>query len=597
MLKKVKYISMLIITVLLCVVGFDMYRLFEEKGFWGYRSMFFLILLTALITIIRSRFFYGNEWRVRWTTLSTFSAILLYLGFPTMPFTPLLFIGFVPLLMVENEISKQEPKPFWKIALYSYHTFLVWNILSTFWVSNSSLGGGMFANFVNAALMTIPFMLYSFCKRYLKPNLHAWAFIAFWITYEKVDQYWELTWTWLTLGNSFAQYPSWAQWYEFTGVFGGTLWILLINYLLYNAVQKYELWNIRWKHLRMPIALFLVPLVISLGMYFTHQEMGEEKKVLVIQPNYEPHYQKFTVDRNVQYNKMLSQIKSKVDQETDYVLMPETVIRGVNLRDSKRHTYLNKLKRELATYPNLKIVSGAGAYIITRDSTEIPKKTRRLNVVRGATSYVERYNAAVQVSNEIDTLQYYKKSILVPGTEIFPYASFFFFMEGFIDYLGGTVAGNGIQSKRDVFWDAPREQAIAPVICYESIYGEYCAEYIRKGANAIFIVTNDGWWDDSPGFRQHLKFASLRAIETRRSIARSANTGSSGYVNQRGDILEATEYEVDAVLNSKIRFNDEITFYTKWGDFIARIASLIAILLLLNSIVHKVTKRDRVVKD
>ena len=558
MLKKVRYISLLIITILLCVVGYDMHRLTEAQGFWGYRSMFFLILLTAFITLLRSRFFYGNEWRIRWTTLSTLSAVLLYLGFPTMPLTPLLFIGFIPLLKVEHEVSIQEEKPFWKIALYAYHTFLVWNILSTFWVSNSSLGGGIFANFVNAALMTIPFMLYSFCKRYLKPNLHAWAFIGFWITYEKVDQYWELTWTWLTLGNSFAQYPSWAQWYEYTGVFGGSLWILLVNYMLFSAIQKHEVWNLRWKQLTTPIVLVLVPLVISLGMYFTHQEKGVDKKVLIIQPNYEPHYQKFKISIGRQYTKMFSQIKSKIDAETDYVLMPETVVRRVDLREPERHTYLNRLKRDLAEFSNLKIVSGASAFIQTRDSTEIPRKSRRRYSAKGAITYLESYNAAVQVSNEIDTLQYYKKSILVPGTEIFPYARLFYFMEGFIDYLGGTVSGNGIQTERDVFWDAPREHAVAPVICYESIYGEYCTEYIRNGANAIFIATNDGWWDDSPGFRQHLKFASLRAIETRRSVARSANTGSSGYINQRGDILEATDYEVDAVLNSKIKFNDEI---------------------------------------
>ena len=582
---------MLIIAVLLCVVGFDMHRLALTEGFWGYRSMFFLILVTAFITLIRARFFYGSEWRVRWTTLTTFSAVLLFLGFPTMPLTPLLFIGFVPLLVVENEISKQESKPFWKIALYAYHTFLVWNILSTFWVSNSTLGGGIFANFVNAALMTIPFMLYSFCKRYLKSNLHAWAFIAFWITYEKVDQYWELTWTWLTLGNGFAQYPSWAQWYEYTGVFGGTFLILLINYLVYLAVQKYELWNLRWRQLIAPLALFFLPLVISLGMYFTHQDKGIEKKVLVIQPNYEPHYQKFKVNTSIQYDKMFSQIQSKLDEETDYVLMPETVVRRLNLREEGKHPFINRLKRELQSYPNLKIVTGANSFIQTRDSTEIPRKSRRTYTSRGTTNYIEAYNAAIQISNEIDTLQYYKKSILVPGTEIFPYGGLFFFMEGFINSMGGTVAGNGIQSERTVFWDEAREQAIAPVICYESIYGEYCTEYIRKGANAIFIVTNDGWWDDSPGFRQHLKFASLRAIETRRSVARSANTGTSGYINQRGDILEATDYEVDAVLNSKIKFNDEITFYTKWGDFIARIAGLLAVLLLLNAIVHKLTNR------
>jgi len=592
MLKKVRYISLLIITVLLCIVGYDMYRLTEASGFWGYRSMFFLILLTALITLIRSRFFYGDEWRVRWTSLTTLSGIFLYLGFPTMPLTPVLFIAFIPLLIVENEISQNEDKPFWKIALYAYHTFLVWNILSTFWVSNSSLGGGMFANFVNAALMTIPFMLYSFCKRYLKSNLHAWAFISFWIVYEKVDQYWELTWTWLTLGNGFAQYPSWAQWYEYTGVFGGTFWILLINYILFKAIQEHEVWNLRWKQLWFPLALIFIPLFISLGMYFTHEEKGVEKKVLVIQPNYEPHYQKFTVSVNQQLSKMITQIKSKVDAETDYVVMPETVLRGVDLNRPNQNRFVKKLRQELAEFTNLKIVSGANAYIQVRDSTLIPRKTRRRYINKGSTSYLERYNAAIQISNNMDTLQYYKKSILVPGTEIFPYGRLFFFMEGFINSMGGTVEGNGIQKERSVFWDDEKESAIAPVICYESIYGEYCAEYIRKGANAIFIATNDGWWDDSPGFRQHLKFASLRAIETRRSIARSANTGSSAYINQRGDILEATDYEVDAVLNSKIHFNDELTFYTVWGDFIARIATLLAILLLLNAVVHKVTKRD-----
>ena len=149
--------------------------------------MILLLSLTAFITLIRKQFFYGDHWRIRWTALTSFSAFLLYLGFPTMPFTPLIFIAMVPLLMVEHEIRRYAQRPFWKITLYSYHTFLLWNILSTYWVSNSTLGGGMFANFVNAALMTIPFMLYSFCKRYIKSSMHAWALIGFWISYETVS--------------------------------------------------------------------------------------------------------------------------------------------------------------------------------------------------------------------------------------------------------------------------------------------------------------------------------------------------------------------------------------------------------------------------
>jgi len=595
MSKKVKFLSMLVTAVLLLWVGYDMQQLTDSSGFWAYRPLLLLALLTFFITLVRSNFFYSSPWRIRWTSLTTLSGILLYLGFPTMPLTPLIFVAFVPLLLVEHEISRIEEKPFWKIALFSYHTFLVWNITSTFWVSNSSLGGGIFANFVNAALMTIPFMLYSFTKRYLKPNLHAWAFISFWIAYEKLDQYWELTWTWLTLGNTFAQYPSWAQWYEYTGVFGGSLWILLLNVIIFGLVRDHKLWNLSWQTLRLPILLFLIPLILSLGMYASHTDKGVDQNVLVIQPNFEPHYQKFTIPASTQFRKMVDQIKSKLDDDTDYVIMPETVLRNVEISTKANTGYVKELSRQFSKYPDLKIVSGASAYFKSIDSLAIPRRTRRTSFSRDAPIYYESFNAALQLSNNIDTLQFYKKSLLVPGTEIFPYSSLFFFMEGFINSMGGTVAGNGIQAERSVFWNEDSTLAVAPVICYESIYGEYCTEYIRNGANAIFIVTNDGWWDDTPGYKQHLKFASLRAIETRRSIARSANTGSSAYINQRGDILEATNYEEDAVLDSSIKFNNEITFYAVWGDMIARIAILISALLFFNALVHKLTgKKNRV---
>jgi len=591
MSNKVRFIALSVVVVLLVLLGFDMKRLAEASDFWGIRPMIFLLLFTAAITLIRKRFFYGDGWRIRWTVLSTFSAVLLYLGFPTMPFLPLMFIAFVPLLVVEHEISRFADRPFWKNALFSYHTFLVWNILSTYWVSNSTLGGGIFANFVNAALMTIPFMLYSFCKRYIKSSLHAWAFIGFWIAYEKLDQYWELTWTWLTLGNALAEYPSWAQWYSFTGVFGGTFWILLINYIMFQIIFKYNAWGLNLQRLALPLALFCVPILISQVMYFSYSDQGVSKKVLVVQPNFEPHYQKFKIPLDKQIQKVLGQVKSKLDEDTEYVLLPETLIRGVDLNAGLNQKYLRKFRELIASYPNVKIVSGAGLYFRTLDSLEITDRSRRTyrNRSTGEPYYIESYNSALQFSNESDSLQVYKKSILVPGTEIFPYAKLFPFMKGMVDSMGGTVAGNGIQAHRTAFWDHDHEYAVAPVICYESIYGEYCTEYIRDGANAIFILTNDGWWDDSPGFRQHLKFASLRAIETRRSIARSANTGSSAYINQRGDILEATDYEVDAVLNSPIAFNDQITFYTRWGDLIARISIFLSILLFLNAFVIKFT--------
>src|SRR5690606_18143444 len=81
-----------------------------------------------------------------------------------------------------------------------------------------------------------------------------------------------------------------------------------------------------------------------------------------------------------------------------------------------------------------------------------------------------------------------------------------------------------------------------PSICYESVYGEHTARQTRLGSQAIIVITNDGWWGNTPGYKQHFSFSRLRAIENRKSVARSANTGTSGFIDQRGNVVAATEY-------------------------------------------------------
>ena len=75
--------------------------------------------------------------------------------------------------------------------------------------------------------------------------------------------------------------------------------------------------------------------------------------------------------------------------------------------------------------------------------------------------------------------------------------------------------------------------AIGCAVCYESIYGEFCTDYVRKGARAMTVITNDAWWGDTPGHRQHCNYSRLRAIELRREIARCGNTGISCIIDGR----------------------------------------------------------------
>ena len=125
----------------------------------------------------------------------------------------------------------------------------------------------------------------------------------------------------------------------------------------------------------------------------------------------------------------------------------------------------------------------------------------------------------------------------------------------------------------------PERIPLGCAICYESVYGEYCTEYVKAGAELMTIITNDAWWGDTPGYRQHLNFARLRAIELRRDIARCGNTGISCLIDQRGEILEETGWWTPATLSGEVNLNSAQTAFVRHGDIVGRVCTLLFLLL------------------
>ena len=171
----------------------------------------------------------------------------------------------------------------------------------------------------------------------------------------------------------------------------------------------------------------------------------------------------------------------------------------------------------------------------------------------------------------------------------FPINGFCFFAKPVIDKLGGSYEGHTSQKERSVFTGGPLN--VAPIICYESVYGHYTGGYVRNGATAFFIITNDGWWDLTPGHIQHLKIGALRAIEHRRPIARSANTGISCFIDIRGRITQPTKYGEAIAIKGDIIPETRMTFYSKFGDIIAIASALLAVILILVSLFVKIKGR------
>jgi apolipoprotein N-acyltransferase len=226
-------------------------------------------------------------------------------------------------------------------------------------------------------------------------------------------------------------------------------------------------------------------------------------------------------------------------------------------------------------------VSGISTYYLFESKEKLSNTARALYDNQG---YYDAYNSAIQVDNS-PHLQLYHKSKLVQGVEMIPFASLMEPLKKLTIELGGTIGSLGSQLAPETFRSLDGNKKIAPVICYESIYGEYVVEYIRKGAGLIFIMTNDGWWKDTPGYQQHLAYARLRAIETRRSIARSANTGISAFINQKGEIIKQTNWWEPAVLSGQLNTNEQLTFYVTYGDYLGRLGSFLGIGILLYALV------------
>jgi len=144
-------------------------------------------------------------------------------------------------------------------------------------------------------------------------------------------------------------------------------------------------------------------------------------------------------------------------------------------------------------------------------------------------------------------------------------------------------------------FDSLKIKRIIPIgtaICYESVYGEYCTGYVKAGAEALTVITNDAWWGNTPGYQQHLRYASLRAIETRRDIARCANTGISAIINQRGDILSESTWWQKQVLKGTINLNTKETVFVREGDVIGKLCTFLFLLLTLAIIVRIFTFKD-----
>ena len=543
--------------------------------------------------------------------LAVLGALLLSGGWapwPTAWLVPLLFIGWVPYLLLERQLTLTGARK-GRVFASTYLMLVLWNALTTWWVSYASLAG-IAAVTLNAALMCLPLMAFRQTKKRLG---NRWGYLSlpiYWIAFEQLHLHWDITWPWLTLGNGFAAAPQWVQWYEYTGFLGGSVWVWVVNMLFFgwlvpNAFQELKGESEELKtaastepfefnsalltfplKLLTPLLAILLPIGLSYLIGSTYHEKGPTAEVVVVQPNLDPYVEKFEggpkfVPYDEQLTRLLTLSVQHLTPSTSLVLWPETALEEAMWESTiESNPKIRRIREWLRQHPGVALLTGITT-INSYPSKEAASETARY---RDDLGYYDFNNAAGYFASANAPLAIYHKSRLVPGTEKIPPVLSNVLKS--ID-LGGFVGSYGSQPERTVFVAPTSAPAlrVAPVICYESIYGDFIGEYMANGATLLGLVTNDAWWHDSPGYRQLLSYGQLRCIETRRDLARAANTGFTGFINQKGEIIQREKAWIPTASRATVHLNDEVTFYSRFGELIGRGAQGLAVLMLLAAIV------------
>lgn len=485
------------------------------------------------------------------------SSLLFWAGFPPNGFLPALFVCLLPVLRLQDTLTGENTRTRW---FYYWTNFACWHLATVWWVGNAHPIGLLAPLIIHSTIQAL-LMLWVDRVRQWKPILRLPAFVLAMMAFEKLIISWDMEFPWLILGYGLAEWTSLAQWYSITGMFGGSLWILGMNVGVYQLLETTALkLKRRWL---LAISLWvLVPAATSLlllSQFRAQAPTTDSLSVTVFQPNIDPYGAKFKSELyQLQLDSLLAYCDS-LPANSRLLVWPETALPGDYDISPNGFNWQNKpVDSFLARHPELKWMTGINGFRF------FPANYNSLSA-RSAQEGMkyEVYNAAI-LRTSGEQIGFYNKRKRVVGVEKTPYLQALSFLKSTALDLGG-MAGN--------LGDTPYEglmkvngSPVVPIICYESVFPDLVAEMTREGGQLFVIMTNDGWWGDTPGYRQHWLFARLRAIENRRWVARSANTGISGFIGPDGQSYEQLPWGVRGMLTRNLPLIQTETYFTRHGD-------------------------------
>ncbi|MFP8488475.1 apolipoprotein N-acyltransferase [Gracilimonas sp. Q87] len=490
---------------------------------------------------------FDNNWVV-----SISAGVLLGLSFPPVNLSFLSIPAFILLFHLVQKTDSYK-----QLAYYSYAGFVVWNLIGTYWLMMASLPAGIAAILANSVLMTIPLCLAKyFSAKSSSPVLIALLQTSAWVGYEFLHHNWDLSWTWLAIGNAWSNWIGIIQYISATGFLGISLWVVLTSALTYQFILNKE--N---RLLYTTLTVFIIFPLWSFTLFVTNEietDPKDEIEVAIIQPNHDS-YEDFAGMSGLDevMDSLMSLTDRTINPKTELVIWPENAIDGAIFSKSRTASRIADSARSW----NTNFIVGTGLFK-TYD-TDTDKLYR--GIIQSSGHPYNYFNATLFVKAD-GSISDYEKANLVPIVERIPFVEILATIDVFDFVDWGSIAGFGRGRTPDMI---ETTAFTSPgLICYDSVYPSWIREFVRNEATFITIITNDGWWGNTSGHLQHFAYARLRAIEFDRWIARSANNGISGIIAPNGKVISQTDYWVRTGFVSQVYNRYTETLYTRFGNWL-----------------------------
>jgi apolipoprotein N-acyltransferase len=491
---------------------------------------------------------------------AVFSGLLFALTWNTKLPAVSLFIAFVPFFFIIENTKNS------RIAVFNYAflTIILFHVGTVWWLAKSSFWGFLVIIISNSLYFAVAILLVFILRQNFGRTSGLFAFPVIWTSFEYIHFSWELSWPFMNLGNWLGQIHQWVQWYEFTGILGGTVWILILNVAVYQACYWFLKKRKTYSLISFTIGLFIGigPYLVSKNLYQNYSEKSACLAFTCIQPNIDPYTEKYNSSLYPLQTKEQIQMAVQATGNPDCILFPESSFPAYLNEDSlNHHNLIKEIHSSLIKKSKTMVIGGLYSFRIKDGDTLF-------------------YNTAFCIDSSRPPLLRHKSKLVI-GVEKMPFQEYFHFLKRWnLDFGGYTNSLTSDTSARN-FESADKSFSLAPIICFESVYGQFVSGFVTNGATSIAVITNDAWWGDTPGYYQHLMHSKLRAIETRRNIARCANTGVSCIINGRGDITAQILPFEKNILKGNVSQQNYISFYTKHGDYIGIMALVSTVILIV----------------